>query len=243
MSVVDDFGRFSANPKLLRASCFPLRLDTVSDGDVNASLLECVVANLIKVYEVTGKQYLELVDFRQQVRSKVSKFPDPVGNGIIPLAVAKQLPASAHLVGDVGEDGDVVEDVGGVGAREPARAVQIAVLLRSSGIDGANASNPLLMEWAENAKVTDDLLQTAVGMVKARNPVRPGPKYIAPIIAQLLNPPPVLAKPKFDDWYRSDAGISRKASELGIYARPGDSFAQLRERCESELRKREGVAA
>ena len=71
--------------------------------------------------------------------------------------------------GQAGRVGDVVEDVGGVGAREPARAVQIAVLLRSSGIDGANASNPLLMEWAENKKVTDDLLQTAVGMVKARN--------------------------------------------------------------------------
>ncbi len=34
MSVVDDFGRFSGNPKLLRAACYPLRLDMVSDADI-----------------------------------------------------------------------------------------------------------------------------------------------------------------------------------------------------------------
>lgn len=51
------------------------------------------------------------------------------------------------------------------------------------------------------------------------------------------------AKPR-DDWHRSDAGISRKASELGIVCPPGKDFAWLREKCESELRRRaQGVAA
>lgn len=53
-----------------------------------------------------------------------------------------------------------------------------------------------------------------------------------------------VAKPKFDDWFRSDAGISRKASELGIQARGGETYAGLRERCEAEMRRRaQGVAA
>lgn len=34
MSVVDDFGLYHGNPKLLRAACYPLRLDRVSDADV-----------------------------------------------------------------------------------------------------------------------------------------------------------------------------------------------------------------
>jgi uncharacterized phage protein (TIGR02220 family) len=106
MSVVDDFGRFSANPKLLRASCFPLRLDTVSDADVTGWLQDCIKAGLVAAYEVNGKHYLELEDFRQQVRAKASKFPDPLAHAKQPLAVVKQLPESAHL--DVDVDVDVV---------------------------------------------------------------------------------------------------------------------------------------
>lgn len=106
MSVVDDYGRFSANPKLVRAACYPLKLDTVFDEHIAEWLQECASANLVICYEVGGKQYLEVQDFRQQVRSKVSKYPNP-------LAVAKQLQTddeqvqeSAHLDGDGGVDGD-----------------------------------------------------------------------------------------------------------------------------------------
>lgn len=122
-----------------------------------------------------------------------------------------------------------------------SRGASISLLMRKAGVGGCNASNPVVIDWASNPKVTDDLLLTAASMAKAREVSRPGPNYLDPIVKQLLNPPK--QKPPRDDWYRSDAGISRKAAELGVYARPGDSFAQLRERCESELRKREGVAA
>lgn len=54
---------------------------------------------------------------------------------------------------------------------------------------------------------------------------------------------PAVLRPKFDDWYRSDAGISRKASELGLQARGGESYSALRERCEAELRRRGNGAA
>jgi hypothetical protein len=76
MSVVDDFGRFHANPKLLRAACYPLLIDKVSDADIGKWLTSCVTAALVSVYPAPdGKRYLQLLDFRQQARAA----HDPAG--------------------------------------------------------------------------------------------------------------------------------------------------------------------
>ena len=126
---------------------------------------------------------------------------------------------------------------------ETPRAVVIASRLRRAGIQGANASNPHLCEWAENPRVTDDMLDAAADLAKART-TNPGPNYLAPIIAQLLNPPP--PKRKQDDWHRTDPGIERKASELGVKARPGENHQALKTRLFDEIARRErgaGAAA
>jgi hypothetical protein len=123
-----------------------------------------------------------------------------------------------------------------------SRAAAISILMRRNGVEGCNSANPIVQDWAANPKVTDDLLLTAADMAKKREVLRPGPNYLAPIIAQLLNPPK--PKPSEDAWRRSDKGIEGKASELGIYAHPGETHDALRERCESELRRRtQGAAA
>lgn len=118
MSVVDDFGRYHAHLMLLRAACYPMQLDKVSDSDVGKWLGETRKAALVRVYEIAGAAYLELLDFRQQVRAKKSKFPDPPEcdeqSQCECVADAKQVPANAHLDGDVSEGGD--------GARKRARA-------------------------------------------------------------------------------------------------------------------------
>lgn len=75
MSVVDDFGRFSADPSLLRASCFPLRLDEVREADISRWLAEVQTARLIVLYAVDQEPYLEMLDFRQSKRALKSKFP------------------------------------------------------------------------------------------------------------------------------------------------------------------------
>jgi uncharacterized phage protein (TIGR02220 family) len=106
MSVVDDFGRFSANPKLLRAACYPLRLDTVKDTDIADWLEEVQNAGLVTLYESSAKHYLELADFRQQVRAKESKYPHPPTTAKQPLADAKQTQEGAHLDGDGDGDGN-----------------------------------------------------------------------------------------------------------------------------------------
>lgn len=77
MSVADDHGRFYALPALLRAACYPLHLDKVSDADIGKWLTACVNAALVSVYPASdGKRYLQIHDFGQRVQSK-SKFPDP----------------------------------------------------------------------------------------------------------------------------------------------------------------------
>lgn len=78
-SVVDDFGRYYANPSLLRAACYPLKLDKVSNADIEEWIAECERVGLLSVYEIAGKKYLEVVDFRQQPRTKTSKYPSADG--------------------------------------------------------------------------------------------------------------------------------------------------------------------
>lgn len=114
MSVVDDHGRFHSTQKLLRAACYPLHIDKVSDSDIGKWTTECVAAGLVRVYPAAdGKRYLEVVKFGQQVRSK-SKFPEPIEGECLSDddcsqstdSNCSQTIANAHLdvFGVVGED-------------------------------------------------------------------------------------------------------------------------------------------
>jgi hypothetical protein len=76
-SIVDDFGRYYGNPSLIRAAAYPLKLDKVSNADIDKWLADCAGAGLVSTYESDGKRYLQLLDFRQQQRATVSKFPQP----------------------------------------------------------------------------------------------------------------------------------------------------------------------
>lgn len=77
MSVVDDFGRYDGRISVIRSQLYPLRLDRVSDADVDKWLQESCDAGLVSVYQVSGKRYLEIVNFGQTLRIKKSKFPAP----------------------------------------------------------------------------------------------------------------------------------------------------------------------
>lgn len=77
ISVVDDYGRYFAHPALLRAALYPLKLDQVREVNVERLISACEKARLVRLYTVDGKRYLEVLDFRQQVRAKDSKFPHP----------------------------------------------------------------------------------------------------------------------------------------------------------------------
>ena len=95
MSVVDDYGRYYAKTELLRSSCFPLRIDKISNGKLQKCLDEAISAGLLATYNAKGGKYLEVIDFNQQIRAKKSKYPDVINYD--------QMISDDHL--------DVVEDV------------------------------------------------------------------------------------------------------------------------------------
>lgn len=74
MTVADDYGRYYANPAILRPDCYPLQLDKVTEANVTAWRDECVSKGAIRLYG-DGK-YLEIPKFNQRTRY-ASKFPEP----------------------------------------------------------------------------------------------------------------------------------------------------------------------
>lgn len=125
LSVVDDFGRYYATPKLLRAACYPLHIDKVSDSDIGKWLSACETAALVRVYPASdGKRYLEVQNFKQQQRAKESKFPHPPSPDeqlrSACEADEQQVQANAHL--GVFVDEGVVVDEGESRKRAPKPA-------------------------------------------------------------------------------------------------------------------------
>lgn len=75
--VCDDYGCFDGRLSVVRARCYPTLLDIVRDSDVSRWIAECVKSGLVRVYEVESNKYLEILDFRQTIRVKKRRFPDP----------------------------------------------------------------------------------------------------------------------------------------------------------------------
>lgn len=75
----DDYGRFDGRPSVVRARCFPIQLERISESDVSRWMQSLVDSGLIKPYEVDGRRYIHVVTWErhQQTRAKASKYPDP----------------------------------------------------------------------------------------------------------------------------------------------------------------------
>lgn len=97
MSRADDYGRFEANPTLLRAALYPLRLDRITDADVKRWMAECTAPAprpLIIVYD--GGKHLQIMNFRQQTRSP-SKYPEPTKDELLIKCSSNDKHADKHL--------------------------------------------------------------------------------------------------------------------------------------------------
>jgi hypothetical protein len=81
---VDDFGRQEAHPKVLRAKCFPHKIDSLTDEDILKWLNELIAAGLLIVYSYNGKPYLQFITFKKHntPRAKKSKYPGPTDGEI-----------------------------------------------------------------------------------------------------------------------------------------------------------------
>lgn len=112
----DDFGRFHADTRLLKAQCFPL-LSALRDTDISRWLAECEKAGLLAVYQAKGRKYLAVVEFKQRARQEESKFPAPDG------MASDWLPTFDGQVTVIGQstaslDGDVGADEGACGGAD-----------------------------------------------------------------------------------------------------------------------------
>jgi len=100
----DDYGRLPAEPKLLRAKLFPLRIDQVTDEQIEGWLQALARPGpngdaLINIYTVHGRRYLQMATWtnHQQIRAKRSKWPAPE-NGIAYDISGYQPPADGTVV-------------------------------------------------------------------------------------------------------------------------------------------------
>ena len=76
----DDFGRMDARPKILAAKLFPLK--DVRVDQIKEALLALSSAELVILYQVDGKPFLQMKTWErhQQIRAKKSKYPAPDGS-------------------------------------------------------------------------------------------------------------------------------------------------------------------
>lgn len=154
-------------------------------------------------------------------------------------------PEAAHVVvlSPQGEEkSDALPEFPSSLSSEQKAAVPLVVKLRALGVTITSA-NPLAAEWLAKGLTVDradEAVEFARLKGKPSGPIHPN--FLNALIDDILKPK--APKKRADDWYRTNPGIERKASELGILCPPGKSHDWLRERCESEIRKREqGVAA
>lgn len=118
---------------------------------------------------------------------------------------------------------------------------------RHKAARGISASNIQVIELAELSITPDELRRAYDAAVADRlatedpNPVNAG--FVKVFVDKARNPPK--PRPKQDDWHRSDEGIKRKAKELGVAARAGWGYDQLKDAVWDAIRTRErqGAAA
>lgn len=128
-----------------------------------------------------------------------------------------------------------------------AAAVSVALIgwerERHKAARGISPSNPTVIDLAGLGVTLVELRAAYDDAVADRDantdatPVNAG--FVRTFVEKRRRPP----KPKRDDWGRSPEGISRRASELGVAARPGESFDSLRERVQAVERRANGHGA
>lgn len=83
----DDFGRMDARPAILKARMFPLK-ENVTVGEIEAAVDKLHEAELIDLYIVNGKPFLQMRTWEkhQRIRAKISKHPSPEEGKIVTRA-------------------------------------------------------------------------------------------------------------------------------------------------------------
>lgn len=80
---LDDYGRFHADPNLIKGFIFPLE-ETITTKHIEKMLAELERVGLISLYDVDGSTYLEVVNFDKfqtfrTDRKRQAEYPEPIG--------------------------------------------------------------------------------------------------------------------------------------------------------------------
>lgn len=88
ITYVDDYGRGSADPELLKGFVFPRR-KRVAESDIEKTLAELAGMGCIHLYAVDGESYFCFPNWgeHQRIQTKRSKFPAPEESGSPPSTV------------------------------------------------------------------------------------------------------------------------------------------------------------
>lgn len=93
----DDFGRMDARPAILLGRCFPLKLGSISVNKITGWMAQLEKANLLQVYAVDGKRYLQITTWadHQHRRANHSKYPASVDGIPTSASTCEQMQADA----------------------------------------------------------------------------------------------------------------------------------------------------
>ena len=210
MSVVDDYGRFSANPTILRSRCYPLQVDKVKDKQISAWLNECVKQGLILHYVVDEKPLLQINKFDQRTRSG-PKYPGPDGQ------LTVKCPANDGLDGDVGGD---------VGDKKPTKNGK----LRDEAVECLKTLNALTgrsyREVDTNLSIISQRLDESGGdkegviqMLIHKQKEWGGTEW-----EKYLRPETLFAKSKFESYYASRNDSNKPKSAANYRSATGEKL-------------------
>jgi len=73
----DDFGRFEANPAVVRTGLYVATLRKISVRDVQEMLVRCHQLGLIQLYTVAGRGFGKVLRYNQRLTHKVALNPPP----------------------------------------------------------------------------------------------------------------------------------------------------------------------
>ena len=75
----DDFGRYDGRPAIIKNRLFPLKEEELTVDEVTEAISHLEEADLVLIYYVGGKPYLQLRTWgnHQNIRAKKSKYPSP----------------------------------------------------------------------------------------------------------------------------------------------------------------------
>lgn len=108
------------------------------------------------------------------------------------------------------------------------RATAIAVFLRQRGVSGANSANPNIQGWADDARVSDELLDAALSKARSSLGSKPaGVNYLVPIIADLLNPIPPPRMQRAPTWTEQNAATIANLTGQNRHAQPDDRIIDV----------------